>query len=184
MPFSLQRIFDTSYAALLKPSNLNLLQKWQARCVFIASIPVQPSAVVIEDKERTCDSLLMCIITVLSHGLRSGGGVGDVLRKPSKEVRNTTQQKMKGRKKQSLVCSDWGCRKSLALQDPRPQKGSAEVGETFLLCSVSAHLRFTDSELLSEQPQLTAQLYETTVTFFWKWLRGCEFRSFDPFLIP
>ncbi|XP_046730603.1 inositol 1,4,5-trisphosphate receptor type 1 isoform X6 [Silurus meridionalis] len=43
------------------------------------------AAVVIEDKERTCDSLLMCIVTVLSHGLRSGGGVGDVLRKPSKE---------------------------------------------------------------------------------------------------
>ncbi|XP_046882482.1 inositol 1,4,5-trisphosphate receptor type 1-like isoform X8 [Hypomesus transpacificus] len=38
-----------------------------------------------DDKERTCDSLLMCIVTVLSHGLRSGGGVGDVLRKPSKE---------------------------------------------------------------------------------------------------
>lgn len=43
---------------------------------------------VIEDKERTCDSLLMCIVTVLSHGLRSGGGVGDVLRKPSKEVQS------------------------------------------------------------------------------------------------
>ncbi|XP_069499603.1 inositol 1,4,5-trisphosphate-gated calcium channel ITPR1 isoform X3 [Ambystoma mexicanum] len=38
-----------------------------------------------EDKEYTCDTLLMCIVTVLSHGLRSGGGVGDVLRKPSKE---------------------------------------------------------------------------------------------------
>ncbi|XP_036387839.1 inositol 1,4,5-trisphosphate receptor type 1 isoform X3 [Megalops cyprinoides] len=48
-------------------------------------VPTQPLAVVIEDKERTCDSLLMCIVTVLSHGLRSGGGVGDVLRKPSKE---------------------------------------------------------------------------------------------------
>ncbi|XP_053508952.1 inositol 1,4,5-trisphosphate receptor type 1 isoform X8 [Ictalurus furcatus] len=47
---------------------------------------VEPvAAVVVEDKERTCDSLLMCIVTVLSHGLRSGGGVGDVLRKPSKE---------------------------------------------------------------------------------------------------
>uniref|UniRef100_A0A8C2WMF4 Inositol 1,4,5-trisphosphate receptor n=1 Tax=Cyclopterus lumpus TaxID=8103 RepID=A0A8C2WMF4_CYCLU len=46
---------------------------------------IEPSAVVIEDKERSCDSLLMCIVTVLSHGLRSGGGVGDVLRKPSKE---------------------------------------------------------------------------------------------------
>ncbi|MFT7800745.1 inositol 1,4,5-trisphosphate receptor type 1 isoform X2 [Arapaima gigas] len=40
---------------------------------------------VFEDKEHTCDSLLMCIVTVLSHGLRSGGGVGDVLRRPSKE---------------------------------------------------------------------------------------------------
>ncbi|XP_039884770.1 inositol 1,4,5-trisphosphate receptor type 1 isoform X3 [Simochromis diagramma] len=38
-----------------------------------------------DNMERTCDSLLMCIVTVLSHGLRSGGGVGDVLRKPSKE---------------------------------------------------------------------------------------------------
>uniref|UniRef100_A0A1A8CDF3 Inositol 1,4,5-trisphosphate receptor n=1 Tax=Nothobranchius kadleci TaxID=1051664 RepID=A0A1A8CDF3_NOTKA len=55
-----------------------------AEAVVDASVAVQPS-VVIEDKERTCDSLLMCIVTVLSHGLRSGGGVGDVLRKPSKE---------------------------------------------------------------------------------------------------
>ncbi len=43
--------------------------------------------VFIDDVERACDSLWMCMITVLSHGLRSGGGVGDVLRKPSKEVR-------------------------------------------------------------------------------------------------
>lgn len=55
-------------------------------CPCAAAIATQPSAVVIEDKERSCDSLLMCIVTVLSHGLRSGGGVGDVLRKPSKEV--------------------------------------------------------------------------------------------------
>uniref|UniRef100_A0A8C6Y146 Inositol 1,4,5-trisphosphate receptor n=1 Tax=Naja naja TaxID=35670 RepID=A0A8C6Y146_NAJNA len=34
--------------------------------------------------ERTCDTLLMCIVTVLNQGLRNGGGVGDVLRKPSK----------------------------------------------------------------------------------------------------
>uniref|UniRef100_A0A670J0C3 Inositol 1,4,5-trisphosphate receptor n=1 Tax=Podarcis muralis TaxID=64176 RepID=A0A670J0C3_PODMU len=35
--------------------------------------------------ERTCDTLLMCIVTVLNQGLRNGGGVGDVLRKPSKD---------------------------------------------------------------------------------------------------
>ncbi|XP_056117184.1 inositol 1,4,5-trisphosphate receptor type 2 isoform X2 [Rhinichthys klamathensis goyatoka] len=37
------------------------------------------------DKERVCDTLLMCIITVLNHGLRNGGGIADVLRKLSKE---------------------------------------------------------------------------------------------------
>lgn len=37
--------------------------------------------------ERVCDTLLMCIITVLNQGLRNGGGVGDILRSPSKEVR-------------------------------------------------------------------------------------------------
>ncbi|RWS27298.1 inositol 1:4:5-trisphosphate receptor-like protein, partial [Leptotrombidium deliense] len=31
-------------------------------------------------KERACDSLIMCIITTLNHGLRNGGGIGDVLR--------------------------------------------------------------------------------------------------------
>uniref|UniRef100_A0A3Q2R0F9 Inositol 1,4,5-trisphosphate receptor n=1 Tax=Fundulus heteroclitus TaxID=8078 RepID=A0A3Q2R0F9_FUNHE len=55
------------------------------------STNTQQEEVVIDEEEdennmeRTCDSLLMCIVTVLSHGLRSGGGVGDVLRKPSKE---------------------------------------------------------------------------------------------------
>lgn len=45
-----------------------------------------PAEEIEQDKEHTCETLLMCIVTVLSHGLRSGGGVGDVLRKPSKEV--------------------------------------------------------------------------------------------------
>uniref|UniRef100_A0A671RGL0 Inositol 1,4,5-trisphosphate receptor n=1 Tax=Sinocyclocheilus anshuiensis TaxID=1608454 RepID=A0A671RGL0_9TELE len=49
-------------------------------CIFI---PVEE-----EDEdgtERVCDTLLMCIITVLNHGLRNGGGIADVLRKLSKE---------------------------------------------------------------------------------------------------
>ncbi|KAH6928546.1 hypothetical protein HPB50_016883 [Hyalomma asiaticum] len=33
--------------------------------------------------ERACDSLLMCIITTMNHGLRNGGGIGDILRPPS-----------------------------------------------------------------------------------------------------
>lgn len=40
-----------------------------------------------DQTERVCDTLLMCIITVLNQGLRNGGGVGDILRRPSKEVR-------------------------------------------------------------------------------------------------
>lgn len=39
-----------------------------------------------DNTENACDTLLMCIVTVLNHGLRNGGGVGDVLRRPSKEV--------------------------------------------------------------------------------------------------
>lgn len=34
-------------------------------------------------KERACDTLLMCIVTTLNQGLRNGGGIGDVLRRPS-----------------------------------------------------------------------------------------------------
>uniref|UniRef100_A0A8C0X6Z7 Inositol 1,4,5-trisphosphate receptor n=1 Tax=Castor canadensis TaxID=51338 RepID=A0A8C0X6Z7_CASCN len=38
-----------------------------------------------DGETRTCDTLLMCIVTVLNQGLRNGGGVGDVLRRPSKD---------------------------------------------------------------------------------------------------
>ncbi|XP_029361640.1 inositol 1,4,5-trisphosphate-gated calcium channel ITPR3 [Echeneis naucrates] len=52
------------------------------------SCTMETSAVAEEEEEpsteRACDTLLMCIVTVLNHGLRNGGGVGDVLRKPSK----------------------------------------------------------------------------------------------------
>lgn len=34
-------------------------------------------------KERACETLIMCIITTLNQGLRNGGGIGDVLRRPS-----------------------------------------------------------------------------------------------------
>uniref|UniRef100_A0A3B4CNT8 Inositol 1,4,5-trisphosphate receptor n=1 Tax=Pygocentrus nattereri TaxID=42514 RepID=A0A3B4CNT8_PYGNA len=38
-----------------------------------------------EEMERVCETLLMCIVTVLNHGLRNGGGIADILRKPSKD---------------------------------------------------------------------------------------------------
>ena len=39
------------------------------------------------ERERHCDSLIMCIVTTLNEGLRNGGGIGDILRKPSSRVR-------------------------------------------------------------------------------------------------
>lgn len=52
----------------------------------------------------------MCIVTVLSHGLRSGGGVGDVLRKPSKEVREALggngKEKMTQRERERLLIEE------------------------------------------------------------------------------
>lgn len=39
-----------------------------------------------DQKENVCDTLLMCIVTTLNQGLRNGGGIGDVLRPPSKTV--------------------------------------------------------------------------------------------------
>ncbi|EGD76540.1 type I inositol triphosphate receptor [Salpingoeca rosetta] len=36
-----------------------------------------------KDRERACETLLSCIIVTLNQGLRNGGGVGDVLRRPS-----------------------------------------------------------------------------------------------------
>ncbi|NWR77355.1 ITPR3 protein, partial [Centropus unirufus] len=52
------------------------------------SCSAEPTALeetVTDQWERACDTLLMCIVTVLNHGLRNGGGVGDILRKPSKD---------------------------------------------------------------------------------------------------
>ena len=48
------------------------------------------------DKERACDSLLMCFVTMMNHGLRNGGGIGDVLRSPSNKVQYPTFAKIVG----------------------------------------------------------------------------------------
>ncbi|XP_023342605.1 inositol 1,4,5-trisphosphate receptor, partial [Eurytemora carolleeae] len=34
-------------------------------------------------KERSCDTLKMCFLSILNQGLRNGGGIGDVMRPPS-----------------------------------------------------------------------------------------------------
>lgn len=35
------------------------------------------------DRERACETLFACIIVTVNHGLRNGGGVGDILRRRS-----------------------------------------------------------------------------------------------------
>ncbi|XP_023394267.1 inositol 1,4,5-trisphosphate receptor type 3 [Pteropus vampyrus] len=55
-------------------------------CVSGVSVPqVLEEDEELDNTERACDTLLMCIVTVMNHGLRNGGGVGDILRKPSKD---------------------------------------------------------------------------------------------------
>lgn len=62
---------------------------WVAKCHYTQRFTIALLSHALSDEdnvERACDTLLMCIVTVLNHGLRNGGGVGDVLRKPSKNV--------------------------------------------------------------------------------------------------
>lgn len=40
----------------------------------------------VEVEENTCQTLYMCLVTVLNNGLRNGGGIGDYLKSPSLEV--------------------------------------------------------------------------------------------------
>lgn len=40
-------------------------------------------------REASCETLMMCIVTTLKEGIRNGGGIGDVLRKPSSSVSNS-----------------------------------------------------------------------------------------------
>ncbi|XP_045110766.1 inositol 1,4,5-trisphosphate receptor type 1-like isoform X5 [Portunus trituberculatus] len=49
----------------------------------VESITKEVMAEVEDAKEEACSTLIMCIVTTLNHGLRSGGGIGDILRPPS-----------------------------------------------------------------------------------------------------
>lgn len=48
--------------------------------VFSPSLPESD-----EVDENRCETLFMCIVTTLYEGIRNGGGIGDILRKPSKD---------------------------------------------------------------------------------------------------
>lgn len=82
--------------------------------------------------ERACDTLLMCIVTVMNHGLRNGGGVGDILRKPSKDV--------------SVPCPGGGCERE------RPVLGTHRCPSTFSVDTPTCEAAFLAF------PRLTARL--------------------------
>lgn len=66
------------------PETGNLIfnsQAYQVHPTFETSD--EPEEVEGDGLERSCDTLIMCILTTLNNGLRNGGGIGDVLRKPS-----------------------------------------------------------------------------------------------------
>uniref|UniRef100_A0A673N2D8 Inositol 1,4,5-trisphosphate receptor n=1 Tax=Sinocyclocheilus rhinocerous TaxID=307959 RepID=A0A673N2D8_9TELE len=72
---------------LMQVDRLPHTMKWFEKRDVCSVISIQLCLKEDEDgTERVCDTLLMCIITVLNHGLRNGGGIADVLRKLSKEV--------------------------------------------------------------------------------------------------
>ncbi|XP_071158976.1 inositol 1,4,5-trisphosphate-gated calcium channel ITPR1-like isoform X6 [Mytilus edulis] len=56
-----------------------------ANCTESETVRTTVHAVAEKDEpvqRRVCESLIMCIITAVNEGLRNGGGIGDVLRKP------------------------------------------------------------------------------------------------------
>lgn len=71
-----------------KPVILDLSQEfcYKESCNVTQSNQSDESMEDNEGIEKACDTLFMCIITTLNNGLRNGGGIGDVLRKPSSSV--------------------------------------------------------------------------------------------------
>lgn len=61
-----------------------------------------------DSRERSCDSLIMCIVTTLNQGLRNGGGIGDILRAPSSKVSRVCYQFMHMENFLAIIERYWG----------------------------------------------------------------------------
>jgi len=69
---------------VLSPLQLEEAQRRSnATAAFLPPAAAELAEVEGDGLERACDTLIMCILTTLNNGLRNGGGIGDVLRKPS-----------------------------------------------------------------------------------------------------
>lgn len=83
-----RNLTSDKYCSKLDCPDGNSSSKQSVLMSMVGEIPTEASPTLDSDdddesKERACDSLLMCIITTLNHGLRNGDGIGDVLRSPS-----------------------------------------------------------------------------------------------------
>ena len=58
--------------------------------------------------ESSCESLFMCIITTLKEGVRAGGGISDVLRKPASHVSYRPVAATSDRTVEPLYCGHLG----------------------------------------------------------------------------
>ena len=60
--------------------------------------------------EPSCDTLFMCFITTFKEGIRAGGGISDVLRKPASHVRMREGERgEEKRERESLLRSNRAC---------------------------------------------------------------------------
>ena len=68
--------YDIFYAMILCVQELDGIECQQMQRVEMDDWPVF--------MEPSCDTLFMCFITTFKEGIRAGGGISDVLRKPAK----------------------------------------------------------------------------------------------------
>ena len=83
--FSIIGFLFFSHDFLLESNPYHLLEEGgscqvEGACIEEENWPIK--------REASCETLMMCIVTTLKEGIRNGGGIGDVLRKPSSSVSN------------------------------------------------------------------------------------------------
>ncbi|XP_076048925.1 inositol 1,4,5,-trisphosphate receptor isoform X4 [Oratosquilla oratoria] len=76
---------NTSLVTRVKGNLTSLVKEMTQQAVSSVQQDTRLLVEVEDVKQKACSSLIMCIVTTVNHGLRSGGGIGDVLRAPSND---------------------------------------------------------------------------------------------------
>ena len=83
--FSIIGFLFFSHDFLLESNPYHLLEEDNSGTCLVEGTCIEEEDWPIK-REASCETLLMCIVTTLKEGIRNGGGIGDVLRKPSSSV--------------------------------------------------------------------------------------------------